>query len=99
MTEHQDYPKWVKPHDSHIVRKKLDPIHRGLGSSGGHVIASADGPDHVSTPAFAQYHVDRLTGAVSVLVNDAEEEAKALAEFVAPKNPDDAKATDTQTGA
>lgn len=34
---------------------------------------------HVSTPTFMQHHVNRIGGEVTVLVHDAEEEARALA--------------------
>jgi hypothetical protein len=64
----KEYPKWVTPHPSHIVRKE-----------------TPDAPEHVSTPQFPQFHIDRLTKAVTVLVADAKEEAKALAELVVPK--------------
>lgn len=40
--------------------------------------------DHVSTPAFPDFHVNRVTGEVTVLVHDAEDEARALAALVAP---------------
>lgn len=56
---HKDFPKYIKPHDSHVDRT-------------GH---------HVSVPAFPEHHIDRA-GLLTVLVRDAEEEAKALAEAV-----------------
>ena len=61
---HKEFPKFVEPHASHIVTQK--PVH-------------GDAPPHLSTPHFVEHHVDRF-GKVSVLVHDAEEEAKALAE-------------------
>lgn len=60
---HQEYPKWVLVHLSHV--------HTKLGG---------DGQEHFSVPAFPEFHVDRLTRLVSVLVHDAEDEAKALAD-------------------
>lgn len=63
-----DFPKWVIPDASHIVRKQVDGA-----------------PDHVSTPGFAEFHINRLDGVVTVLVKDAEEEAKALAAREEPK--------------
>src|SRR5580692_8483133 len=67
-----EWPKWVKVHDSHILRKKVDGA-----------------PDHVSVPAYPEYHVDRLTGDVSVLVHDEDQEKVATAEAV--KADDDQK--------
>lgn len=43
--------------------------------------------DVVSTPAFPHFHVNRVGGAVTVLVNDAEEEAKATSPVAAPEKP------------
>src|ERR1700731_5195908 len=60
-----EWPKWVKVHDSHILRKKVDGA-----------------PDHVSVPAYPDYHVDRLTGDVSVLVHDEDQEKIATSEVV-----------------
>lgn len=60
-----EYPKWVTPHASHVVRRKDD----------------ADAPEHVSTPAWPQHHVNRVNGEVTVLVNDAAEEKRAKAPF------------------
>lgn len=59
-----DFPKWVTPHESHVVVQ-----------DGGHVV----------TPLFADFHVSRLDKSVTVLVKDAEEEAKALAAKIEPK--------------
>jgi hypothetical protein len=56
------WPKWIKPHDGHLVRKG----------------------DHVSTPHFPTFHVQRGTGEVTVLVKTEEEEAFALSD---PLNP------------
>ena len=55
-----DYPKWVKAHESHLIRKQVGEA------------------SHVAAPAFAQVYVDR-EGAVTVLVDSAEEEAMAMA--------------------
>ncbi len=52
-----EYPRWVKPHPSHLVYR-----------TGGNVIA----------PPFLQVHADR-DGVVTVLVDDASEEARAVA--------------------
>lgn len=41
-----------------------------------------DGTVHISTPDFAEHHVNRVGGDVMVLVKDAEEEAMALGEKV-----------------
>lgn len=38
---------------------------------------------HISVPMFPEFHIDRSTNAVMVMVRDAEEEAKALAVKVA----------------
>jgi len=67
-----EWPKWVKVHDSHILRKKVEGV-----------------PDHVSVPAYPEYHVDRLTGDVSVLVHDEDQEKIATAEAV--KDDEDQK--------
>lgn len=40
--------------------------------------------EHVSTPAFPTFHIDRVTKDVFVQVADAEEEAKALADAAKP---------------
>jgi hypothetical protein len=61
---HQEFPKFVKPHKSHVRVKKTEGA-----------------PDHVSAPAFSEVHVDRVTNDVTVLVNDADEEKKALSEL------------------
>lgn len=58
-----EYPKYVKPHPSHIVRHN----------------------EHVSCPYFPEFHVDRDTKEVTVMVKDADEEAKALADKDAPE--------------
>ena len=75
VAEGIEYPKWVAPHESHIVRTQREK----------------DGPFHISTPAFVQSHVHRVTNEVTVLVKDAEEEALALAEFIVPTEPESPK--------
>jgi hypothetical protein len=59
--EHEgaDYPKWVKPHDSHIV----------VGATGA-----------ISVPGFSEFHLDRMNNSVTVLVEDAKTEKRALAQ-------------------
>lgn len=47
-------------------------------------VVTKDG--NVSTPAFAQFHVQRVTADVTVLVVDEDEEACALAPFVPPND-------------
>jgi hypothetical protein len=61
---HREYPKYVKPHKGHVRIKK----------------SPDGGQDHVSALPFTDVHVDRVTNDVTVLVNDADEEKKALAE-------------------
>lgn len=61
-----DWPKWVVPHESHVVRKKADGA-----------------PYHVSVIDFEDFHVDRLTGEVTVMVKDEEDESRATAELKA----------------
>lgn len=56
-----DWPKWVEPHESQIVRK-----------------SSPGAPDHISTPNWPEFHVDRVSGTVSVLVSNKDEEKRAL---------------------
>lgn len=73
------YPKWVKPHDSHVVKKE-----------------TPGAPDHVSTPGFPEFHVNRGDGIVTVLVNDAAEEAKALADVSA--KPEEEKHSEEDHG-
>ena len=73
------YPKWVKPHDSHIVRKKIIDGQTQAGFTANHLVVGGEGPEHVSTPAFPQCHVNRETGEVTVLVKDEDEEKVALA--------------------
>lgn len=63
------FPKWVQPHESHIVRKEMDGA-----------------PAHVSAPGFSEVHVNRIDGAVTVLVANEDEEARALAD-ASPKEP------------
>jgi hypothetical protein len=60
-----EWPKWVKVHDSHILRKEI----------GG-------APDHVSVPAFPDFHVNRENGEVTVLVHDEDQEKLATSEAV-----------------
>lgn len=56
------------------VKVHADHIVRGLGG--------------VSVPTFAQHFVDRVSGAVTVLVHDAQEEARAIAASASPpKDP------------
>lgn len=66
-----EFPKWVKVHDSQIVRQ------------------NAQGGEHISTPRWPQYVIDRVTQEVRVLVANVEEEAEALRDIVAPKKNDD----------
>lgn len=63
-----------------------------------HVVrtATGDAPDHVSTPAFPEFHVNRATGEVTVLVHDAEDEARALATLVTPGPAPDAPAAEVE---
>lgn len=63
-----EYPAWVVPHESQIVRKQVDGA-----------------PDHISTPGFAEFHVNRANGEITVLVQDAEDEERALSDAAAPK--------------
>lgn len=62
----EDFPKWVAPHASHVVRKEMPGA-----------------PDHVSVLRFKDWHVNRDSGAVTVLVHTDEEEKLAVAEYVA----------------
>lgn len=55
--EEKEFPKWVRVHESHVVRED------------GRV---------VTVPAFPGFHVNRVDGEVTVMVADAEEEAKAM---------------------
>jgi len=64
----QEYPRWAKLHESHVVRQTFP-----------------DGSVHISTPDFAEHHVNRVGGDVTVLVHDAEQEAIALGEKVVAK--------------
>lgn len=64
---HQEFPKWIEPHASHVVDKP----------------AVGESPAHKSVPLFPLHHVDR-DGRVTVCVDDADHEAKALAEAVKP---------------
>lgn len=66
-----EWPKWIVPHESHIIRKKVDGA-----------------PDAVSTPAWSQCHVNRVDGAVTVLVANEDEEKAATSEFKAEKPND-----------
>lgn len=83
-----EWPKWVAPHESHVVRKKADGA-----------------PDHVSVTDFADFHVDRVTGEVTVMVKDEEDERRAAAELKAeepvadpePLVADDVVTDDTDT--
>ena len=60
----KEWPKWVKPHDSQVVRKEADGY-----------------PTSISTPGFAESHVNRTNGEVGVLVADEDEEKRALGEY------------------
>lgn len=58
------------------------------------VVRKMDGaPDHVSVPAFPDYHVNRIDGSVTVLVHD-EDEAKIASS--APQAPEDLEAKDAE---
>ncbi len=63
VSDETEWPKWVTPHDNHIVSQ-----------------SAPGGPAHVSTPRFEHFHVNRVDGSVTVMVNNAEEEARALAD-------------------
>jgi hypothetical protein len=85
-----EFPKWIVPHASHVARQKVDQKRTRPGSENSLRAAGAD-EEHISTPAWPDFHVSRITGEVTVLVKDAKEEALALAEYVAPKEkPKDA---------
>jgi len=45
-------------------------------------------PDHVSTPGYTDFHVNRADGVVTVLVKDEEDEKRATSEYKAPGKPD-----------
>lgn len=66
---------------------KWVPVHES------HVVRkkSEFAPDHVSTPGWEYFHVNRVDGAVSVLVNDEDEEKRAGAEYE-EKQPEDDEA-------
>ena len=83
-----EFPKWVVPHASHIVRQTAQPGESRPGTENS-LLSAGDAPDHISTPAWTEFSVNRVTGEVMVLVQDAEEEAKALAEHVAPEKKDE----------
>lgn len=58
------------------------------------LVKKMDGaPDHVSVPAFPDYHVNRIDGSVTVLVHD-EDEAKIASS--APQAPKDVEAEDAE---
>jgi hypothetical protein len=61
----QQYPKWVVVHSSHIVTKATDNAKVNISVSHG----------------FWPWSVDRVSGAVSVLVHDAAEETRATTAF------------------
>lgn len=69
-----DYPKWVKVHDSHIVRRHVDGF-----------------PDHIIAPDFADTHVNRVDGVVTVLVADEDEEKRAVGARVDPEKAETPK--------
>jgi hypothetical protein len=56
-----EWPKWVKVHESHVLRKEV-----------------SGAPPHVSVPLFPEFHVNRESGEVTVLVHDEDQEKKAL---------------------
>jgi hypothetical protein len=62
-----EWPKWIVPHESHIVRREVEGA-----------------PDHVSTPGYPDFHVNRADGVVTVLVKDEEDEKRATGEYKAP---------------
>lgn len=63
----EPYPRWVAVHESQVARK----------------VAEDGSPIHVSVPNWPSFHVNRADGAVTVMVTNADEEARAQAE--APK--------------
>ena len=88
MSDVIEFPKWVVPHASHIVRQTAQPGDSRPGTENS-LLSAGEAPDHISTPAWTEFSVNRVTGEVMVLVQDAEEEAKALAEHVAPEKQDE----------
>lgn len=68
-----EWPKWVTPSESHVVRVKV----------------AEDQPEIISVPGWEYYHVNRTDGAVTVLVNNEDEEKLALGEKAEAK-PEDA---------
>lgn len=75
---HNEWPKWVKVHDSHIVRKKADTGNAEFDGNAV-VVRNPDDkvPESISTPGYADSHVNRVTGEVTVLVNNEDEEKAA----------------------
>ena len=48
-----------------------------------HVTTWPNGAKHITTPDWPEFHINRIDGIVSVLVNTAEEAARATAEKIA----------------
>jgi hypothetical protein len=70
--EHEEFPKWVVVHESHVVRSGV------VVATDTEEEAKARAASYpVRVPMFAAHHVAR-DGTVTVLVHDADEEAKAL---------------------
>ena len=47
-----------------------------------------DAPTHISVPDFADYHVNRATGEVTVMVKDEAEAARAAADIKVKAEPE-----------
>jgi hypothetical protein len=85
MSDKTEWPKWVKVHVAHIFKQKAQEGQLRQGYDNALVIGDS-GPDHMSVPAFKDFHVDRATGEVTVLVNNADEEKSALSDPKAETN-------------
>lgn len=66
-----EWPKWVVPHESHLVRK-----------------ADEGGPAHISSPSLGECHVNRVTGEVTVWVDDEAAEKFAVSELPKAEEPE-----------
>ncbi len=72
MNDEADYPRFVRVHESHVVRHKKKP-----DENFALVDRTVEPREHVTAgPDFPKFYV-HPDGAVDVAVHDAEEEAKA----------------------
>lgn len=79
-----EWPKWVVPHESHVVRPKGDGARTGMAVSPSNMEVDNGmvgiAPNQIATPGWQHSHVNRADGVVTVLVDNEDEERLATSE-------------------